>query len=265
MALYEEIQGRRLAGQNIKQIADQLGHHRATVRIYYYAESFPERSQRQSMFSMLDPFLNYLEHRHAEGFENTSQLWREIQTLGYPGSRRQVSQWMQLQRRQPAPTTPKKYLKGQRTTSPSTIAPVQEVEISGCLPSVKKLAWLFIRDRETLDEEETMTLQRICQDPAIERVYSLAQEFVEMIRQRIAAMLDPWLDACQQSGVTNLQTFAKGIRQDYGAIRAALDTNWSNGQTEGQVNRLKMLKRQMYGRAGLDLLRIRVLYSSHEH
>ena len=78
-------------------------------------------------------------------------------------------------------------------------------------------------------------------------------------------MLDPWLKAFQQSGVTNLQTFAKGIRQNNGTIRAALDTNWSNGQTEGQVNRLKMLKRQMYGQAGLDLLRIRVLYSSHEH
>jgi len=83
-----------------------------------------------------------------------------------------------------------------------------------------------------------------------------------MIRQRVAAMLDPWLNACQQSGVTNLQTFAEGIRKDYDAIRAALATTWSNGQTEGQGNRLKMLKRQMYGRAGLDLLRIRVLYSS---
>jgi transposase len=252
-------------GQNIKQIADQLSLNRATVRIYYYAESFPERSHRQPMSSMLDPFLPYLERRHTKGCENASQLWREIQALGYPGSRRQVSQWMQIHRRQPAPTTPKKYLKGQRTTSPSTTTPVQEVKNSKRLPSVKKLAWLLIRDRKTLDEKEMMVLRRICQEPAIKRAYSLAQEFVEMIRQRVVAMLDPWLNACQQSGVTNLQTFAEGIRKDYGAIRAVLETIWSNGQTEGQVNRLKMLKRQMYGRAGLDLLRIRVLYSSCEH
>jgi transposase len=264
-ALHEEIQNRRRAGQNIKQIADQLSLHRATVRIHYYAESFPERSHRQPMSSMLDPFLPYLERRHAEGCENASQLWREIQALGYPGSRRQVSQWMQLHRRQPAPTTPKKYLKGQRASSPSTITPVQEVNNGKRLPSVKKLAWLLIHDRETLDEKEMMALRRICQEPAIERVYSLAQEFVEMIRQRVAEMLDPWLNACQQSGVTNLQTFAEGIRKDYDAIRAALETTWSNGQTEGQVNRLKMVKRQMYGRAGLDLLRIRVLYTSGEH
>jgi hypothetical protein len=64
------------------------------------------------------------------------------------------------------------------------------------LPSVKKLAWLLIRDRETLAEEEMMTLRRVRQEPAIEHVYSLAQEFVKMIRQRVAAMLDPWLDAC---------------------------------------------------------------------
>lgn len=265
IALYEEIQGRRHSGQNIRQIADQLGLHRATVRLYFYAESFPERSERQPMSSMLDPYLPYLERRHAEGCENASQLWREIQTLDYPGTRRQVSQWMQLQRTRPAPTTPKKYLKGKRVPSPATIAPVQKDKNSERLPSVRKLAWLLVRDRDALAEKEKVALRRICQEPQIERVYSLAQEFVEMIRRKVAAMLDPWLNACQESGVANLETFADGIRQDYDAIRAALETTWSNGQTEGQVNRLKMLKRQMYGRASLDLLRIRVLYSSCEH
>jgi len=97
------------------------------------------------------------------------------------------------------------------------------------------------------------------------KVYALSQEFAMMVRQGIAAMLDPWLIACQDSGVTNLQTFADGVKRDYNAIRGALETVWSNGQTEDQVNRLKMLKRQMYGRAGLDLLRTRILYPSTEH
>ncbi len=80
-----------------------------------------------------------------------------------------------------------------------------------------------------------------------------------MVRYQTAAVLDPWLDACQDSGLTNLQNFAAGIKQDYEVIRAALETSWNNGQTEGQVNRLKMLKRQMYGRANFDLLRKRTL------
>lgn len=172
---------------------------------------------------------------------------------------------MQLQRSQPAPSTPKKYLKSERAAAPSTTATPQEMDKNSDLPSVKQLAWLLIRKADALTEQEALVLQRIRQEPVVECIYSLAQQFVTMVRQKLVAMFDPWLEACQQSGVTSLQDFAAGIKQDYEAIRAALETTWSNGQTEGQVNRLKTLKRQMYGRAGLDLLRIRVLYSSCEH
>lgn len=72
--------------------------------------------------------------------------------------------------------------------------------------------------------------------------------------------LDAWLAASAATSVIPLHNFALGIQQDYAAVRAALETSWSNGQTEGQVNRLKFIKRQMYGRAKLDLLRLRVLY-----
>ena len=81
-----------------------------------------------------------------------------------------------------------------------------------------------------------------------------------MIRNHEASTLDAWLDACGASNISDLMTFATGIRHDYAAVRAALATCWSNGQTEGQVNRLKYLKRQMYGRANFDLLRQRVLH-----
>lgn len=83
-----------------------------------------------------------------------------------------------------------------------------------------------------------------------------------MVQQHESSTLDPWLDTCTASNVSDLVTFATGIRQDYAAVRAALATQWSNGQTEGQVNRLKFLKRQMYGRANFDLLRLRVLHPS---
>ena len=82
-----------------------------------------------------------------------------------------------------------------------------------------------------------------------------------MIRQRLVSALDPWLDDCCNSGVTRFQRFARSLQQDHAAVRAALETPCSRGQTDAQVNRLKLIKRQMYGRAILDLLRLRVLHA----
>ena len=80
-----------------------------------------------------------------------------------------------------------------------------------------------------------------------------------MLSQQVPEKLDDWLEQMESCGVKKLQNFALGLRQDYGAVRAALIYDWSNGQVEGQVNRLKTIKRQMYGRANFDLLRQRVL------
>ena len=93
-----------------------------------------------------------------------------------------------------------------------------------------------------------------------ERKSADAYAVVHDLKQRQVAQLDPWLEACATSDIAQVQSFAVGIRQDYAAIHAALDTAWSKGQTKGQVNRLKFIKRQWYGRAHFDLLRLRVLW-----
>lgn len=90
----------------------------------------------------------------------------------------------------------------------------------------------------------------------------LAQAFVQMIRGRKAPALDPWLEETLKGEVPELRTFAAGIKRDQAAVLAALTHNWSQGQGEGQIHRLKLLKRQSYGRAGFDLLRHRVLARS---
>ena len=100
---------------------------------------------------------------------------------------------------------------------------------------------------------------RLLQHPEIRQAQELAHEFQAMVRQRKAEAFDSWLQTCAASGIAELQSFAKGLSQEEASIRAALSEPWSSGQVEGQVNRLKMLKRQMYGRAKLDLLRQRVL------
>jgi transposase len=93
----------------------------------------------------------------------------------------------------------------------------------------------------------------------LERAYELAQGFSRMLRERDPEMLDGWLKEASESDSPELCSFTEGLRGDYGAVRAALMERWSNGQVEGQINRLKLLKRQMYGRAKLDLLKRRTV------
>jgi transposase len=87
----------------------------------------------------------------------------------------------------------------------------------------------------------------------------LTQDFAQVIRQRQPAQLETWLERATQSALTAFQRFAKSLREDYAAVQAAVTLPWSTGPVEGHINRLKMLKRQMFGRAGVDLIRQRVL------
>lgn len=250
VAQYEQVQQWRREGYNITQIARLLNCKWETARDYFYATQFPERQQRSGRYSIIDPYLPYLQKRHAEGCENASPLWREIQALGYAGSNKPVLRWMQQRRTQPAASTPPAY----RDTASSS-----DTSSQARLPSARQLAWVMVKDPEQLTDTERLTLAHIQQEPAVTTVYLLAQQFVVMIKQRQVEQLEPWLAACTAGGIAQVQSFALGIRQDYAAVHAALATDWSNGQTEGQVNRLKFIKRQMYGRAHFDLLRLRVL------
>jgi transposase len=98
--------------------------------------------------------------------------------------------------------------------------------------------------------------------PKAKEANSLALQFKEMTDKLKESMLDPWLERVANSNITALKNFASGLKQDYDAVKAAVSLEWSNGQVEGQVNRLKMIKRQMYGRASFELLRKRVLTNS---
>jgi transposase len=106
-------------------------------------------------------------------------------------------------------------------------------------------------------------VRRLCEhEPATARAYELAQEFVTMARERTGRELDAWLTRATTCGIPELDRFARGLTDDRAAVEAGLSQEWSNGQTEGQVNKLKLLKRQMYGRASFDLLRRRVLQAA---
>ena len=111
-----------------------------------------------------------------------------------------------------------------------------------------------------MTEDDKAALERMKQaDEKVAQAYTLGQRFSGMIRERQSESLLPWLEDVAKSGIGGLTGFAKGLKQDIAAVTNALSLPWSNGQTEGQVNRLKLIKRQMYGRASFGLLRKRVL------
>jgi transposase len=258
---YQQVKASYESGASISAIARDLGLNRTTVRKYAYAQAFPERNARTPKPSILDPHLDYLAARHAEGCENASLLWREIQERGFLGSRRQVAKWMREERTMPAPTTPGHHLAVLQAEKAGPAEGAENLTVPR-LPSARQLAWLIVQKPSRLRDEDKETLARVLQDAEVAHVHELSRTFVDMVQQKKASLLEAWLDASATSDVAAVRTFAAGIKQDYAAVRAALETPWSNGQTEGQVTKLKLIKRAMYGRANFDLLRQRVLLAA---
>ena len=114
-----------------------------------------------------------------------------------------------------------------------------------------------------LDEKQRHYVEHIRKGHRdLDTAYHLSQTFVLMLTERRDKDLDAWLGQAEHCGIAELKSFAQGIRRDYAAVRAAFSSHWSNGQVEAQVNCLKLQKRQMFGRAKFDLLRLRVLHAS---
>ena len=239
---------RRLAasGLRYRTIARQLGVSWRTVERYAKAETVPEFARPCPLPSGLDPYLHVLKRCWVEGCTNGGQLWREIHAVGYRGGYRQVARWAQNQR-----------LTEQRALQESDTA--QRSAPAGSLPPARQLTWILVRPCADLVPLDLAILPHVQQDAEVGQVATLTQRFQTLIRTRNAHDLDAWLDDASASGMKEIQTFAKGLIQDLPAIRAALTCSASNGQTEDQVNRLKFIKRQGYGRAQFDLLRQRVL------
>jgi transposase len=237
---FAQVHAQYRAGVSIRAIAAEYGMARNTVRRYLRATHVPDW-QRSSRRTRLDPYRAYLLERWNAGCHNGSQLFREIRERGYPGGSSQLGVFIaRLRAHLPA-------------TAPLTPAPRP--------PSPRDLRWLLVRRPDELDDEDRLQLQKLLAGyPDVVTAYELVQRFSAMVRERRAADLEVWLADAAACGIGELAGFALGIRRDRAAVEAGLTLPWSQGQVEGQITRLKLLKRQMYGRAGFDLLRQRVLY-----
>jgi transposase len=239
---YEKIIALRRQRVSLREIARQLGLSRCTVRRYAHSPRCPERDGRRYVRAT-DPFVEHLRQRWRMGCHNATQLFSELQQRGFSGSYNMVRRRVGIWRKRESSTDKSCRPRNQRRLSPNQVV------------------WLLIKPDSTLTNQDRTWIQAIevhCQ--TLGEAARLARGFRTILREKKHQELDAWLqEALRPETATELRRFAKGLCNDLAAVRAAFTLPWSNGQTEGQVNRLKMIKRQMFGRAKFDLLRHRVL------
>jgi transposase len=237
LARYDEVVELKRRGLSHVAIAQQVGLDRRTVALWLQHGSFPER-QNAPRPRLIDAWVEHLQRRWAEGARNVSLLFREIRAQGYRGaSYTQVRDLVQGWRGAPALPA------GQHTPG-----------------SVRHSAWLLVLPEEERTPAQRRYLNALTEVwPEVRDLEHVAKEFVGVFQAHDASTLGTWISAAE---TTPLKRFALGLFSDLRAIRAAIELPWSNGPTEGHINRLKTIKRSMYGRAGFDLLRARLLSAS---
>jgi transposase len=246
-AIYEQVLELHQLGLSRRTIAARLGLDRSTVQRYVEADSFPERAGRR-YHRRTDRFADYLKQRWGEGCRNAVQLFAELKARGFGGSyysvRRRLACWRKAAPPTAAGNTP-------NSARPSILE----------RPSARRVSWLLLKEEAELEAEERRFLERLqTRCPELRTAAVLGREFAAMVSERREEAWEAWLAKATAAGATKeLRSFAENLQKDEAAVRAALRLEWSNGQVEGQVNRLKTIKRQRYGRAKFDLLRKRVL------
>src|SRR5450755_2842153 len=217
--------------------ARQLGLSRNTVRRYAQAASVGELLESAARPSNLDAFKPYLHERWNAGQTRPSRLFEEISALGYSGSNANVRDYVRR-------------LRAWAEASPEVTPP----------PPVRVVVTWIARHPDRLDPADQERLAAILgRCPELDALSTRIREFAAMMGHRLGDRLPRWLASARATSLPGLQSFAAGIEKDQAAVTAGLTLNWSSGPVEGHVNRIKMLKRQMYGRASTDLLRKRVL------
>jgi len=246
---YEEVRACAQQGMTFREIARTLGVARATVSRFVQADSFPEQPPRPRP-NQITRYEPYLRERWNAGEQNTAALWRELREQGYPGAASALRAYLGRWRVGPPKT-------GRRPGTTQQHPALRTVH----LDTLHKTRWLLVQPVEDQDATERAYVTTLLTlSPQIAQAQALTVRFLKLVRERNAAGLEGWLVEAERSGLSELRAFARGIRRDREAVDNALRVEWSQGQTEGQVNRVKCLKRQMYGRAGFALLRQRTLH-----
>jgi len=250
---YEQMMMLREQGLKNTDIAAQMGITARTVQRWIASGDIPYSRPRKPRSHLIDPYKAYLFERWHQGCHNGLRLERELRAKGYKGSQKGVYRYLE-------------------TLEPSASPKVSRPSASAIPPnplltlSAQQATWLFFRKEKDLKVEEQESLRQLRQaSPEIETVFQLVEKFLRMVRERTGEQLDTWLNEVKDSHLEAFDSFVTGVQQDKEAVFAGLTLSWSNGPLEGHVNRLKLLKRSMYGRAEFDLLKLRVLHRSKKN
>ena len=222
-----------LAGEGvaIKDIVRRTGHSRKLIRQVIRGERTDVFRVRQSS---LEGYLPLLDELWISGCRNGAELWRRLKAKGFRGALRVVSEWATRRRAEQA-----------------SDQALQKV------PPARRIARLMTAARDHLSKADTVVIAAIeAGVPMLVKARDLIDRFHAMIRKKTASDLEPWM---ADADISLLASFASGIGRDRAAVTAAIIEPWSNGQAEGQITKLKLVKRQMYGRGKLDLLQARLI------
>jgi transposase len=235
---YEQVIAMLKSGHSQAAISRALGMERKTIRRWLRRGEFPERQPPHRRPPKVNEFGDYLQQRWKEGCHNATRLYHEIREKGYPGKRAMVARFVAGWR---------KTGKAGRPNAPERISP-------------KHAAILVTRAADQMTNEQQRLLDRITnQCPDVDDLRRIALSFRAALKAEKSTQLRRWIEGAKRCEFGHVVRFAYGLQKDISAVTAAVESSWSTGQVEGQINRLKMIKRQMYGRAGFELLRARVL------
>lgn len=237
---WTEVMALHNKGCSFREISRITGLSRVTVSRWVRSGTFPEMSTRPPKRGLLDPWREWLKEQRESGNYNASRIWREMVARGFTGSetivRDAVAKW-------------------RKGWNPPVTTAVR-------LPSVSRVSRWLMPWRITRDEENYASrfISLMCEkEPELKIAQQLALEFYRILKTQNKSQLSSWFTRVHESGSAEFRRVAAGMEADAAAICEAINSSWSNGVVEGHVNRLKMLKRQMYGRAGFELLRQRVM------
>jgi transposase len=254
-ALHTQVWALHRQGWTAPAIAQNLGMSLRTVQRDLRSATFAGRRRRSDRGeSVLNPYKPYLLERWNAGCYTAMRLFRDLRQRGYAGGYGVVAAYARRLRQ--AQGLPPGHRRARQ--------PLPAVAEPPCQPlTPRRATWLVLRrERQRTEAEAQQLAQLRAQQAEVAEAVDLAEDFATLVRQRQPAQLDPWLQRATTSTLEALQRFAKGLYEDYEAVRAGVTVPWSTGPVEGHINRLKMLKRQMFGRAHLDLLSRRFVGAS---
>jgi transposase len=241
-ARYEEAARLKAMGMPLKRVAAAIGVERKTVRRWLRAGGIPLWRQPRHI-GLLGRYIDHLNRRWNEGCRNAAQLWRELVALGFTGCPGTVRHWAgQRRKAEPRPNG-----------VPATPAEANQP------PTTRQIARLLMSDDVLPVAEQGLVSRLLTQVPGLADCIAAAKRLNQVLRRKSNESLDEVLNS---AAGTALKEFVAGLRRDLSAVQAALDLPWTTSPAEGQISRLKMLKRTMYGRAGFNLLRARVLHAT---